>query len=278
MAQNRQISTNYWKDNYVVELDPTEKLVFLYLLTNPRTNVAGLYEINLREVAFDTGFDIEVTKRIIAKFEKDGKVQYVGGYLLLKNWVKHQSTNPSISAGIDRIIEQLPAWLNQMVERDAKTGNLHLSEQAVSQPVEPETQPGDSLSTGRSTLLNLTLLNSTLPNGKADDTVAAPPKKKRVMAPPVKTEAINALFDEWEETVGYRITAQVPTNREYAAKLIREYKREELTGMLRGVALSQADQYAPRVANFSDLYRKWDALKGWGRRTQAKSQGKSVTI
>lgn len=156
MANNRQVSTNFWKDNYVVDLDPTEKLLFLYLLTNPKTNVAGIYEINLREVSFDTGYDIEMVKRIFNRFERDGKVQYENGYILLTNWVKHQSMNPSVRAGIDRIVAGLPTWLHDLITQDERTGNLQIERTATGQPV-------DSLGT-ESDILNLTLLNSTLPN------------------------------------------------------------------------------------------------------------------
>jgi hypothetical protein len=64
---NRYINTNFWKDNYIADLDPSEKLLFLYLITNPRTNIAGIYELNLREIAFDTGFDVDMVKKILAR-------------------------------------------------------------------------------------------------------------------------------------------------------------------------------------------------------------------
>ena len=96
MAQKRLISVNFWKDNYIADLDLPEKALFNYLLTNPATNVAGIYEINLREVAFDTKADLDFVQKAIDKFQRDGKVQYYKGWLLIRNWIKNQSMNPSM--------------------------------------------------------------------------------------------------------------------------------------------------------------------------------------
>ena len=53
MFKHRYINTHFWKDNYIINLDPTEKLIYLYLLTNPLTNIAGVYEINIKEISID---------------------------------------------------------------------------------------------------------------------------------------------------------------------------------------------------------------------------------
>lgn len=90
-------------------------------------------------------------------------------------------------------------------------------------------------------------------------------------APAVKTKDIDDLFALWEQEIGYAITAQVKTNRQYAGKIIKEYPAEEIKPMLKVVSLSQDDQYAPRVNNLVQLYRKWDDLKGWVRRKKASN-------
>ena len=35
MAKQRYINTKFWRDSYIEDLDPIEKLLFLYLLSNP---------------------------------------------------------------------------------------------------------------------------------------------------------------------------------------------------------------------------------------------------
>jgi hypothetical protein len=113
MAQNRWVSTNFWKDTYVTDLDPVEKLLFLYLLTNPRTNIAGIYEVSIREIAFDTGIDKDMVAKIIERFQRDKKVYYSRGWITLLNWLKHQSMNPKMHAGARSVVETIPPWYRE---------------------------------------------------------------------------------------------------------------------------------------------------------------------
>ena len=110
MAKHRYINTHFWKDNYIINLDPTEKLIYLYLLTNPLTNIAGIYEINIKEIANDTGIIKEIVDTILKRFERDSKLKYCGGYIIIKNHLKHQDfKSPKIQSGIADIINSLPA-------------------------------------------------------------------------------------------------------------------------------------------------------------------------
>ena len=78
MAKQRMINTKIWSDNYFEELDPTEKLLFLYFLTNIYTNICGIYEIPLKIIAVETGIDKEMVKKILQRFESDKKIFYIG--------------------------------------------------------------------------------------------------------------------------------------------------------------------------------------------------------
>lgn len=115
MAQSRIVNTDFWKDSYVVDLDKTEKLLFIYLFTNPRTSLAGIYEINLREISFDTGIEKEEIELILRKFGRAGKVFYERNWIVLSNFIKHQRLNPSIIRGIEKAIDELPEWLQSHI-------------------------------------------------------------------------------------------------------------------------------------------------------------------
>lgn len=117
MANQRLVNTNFWRDSYVINLDPTEKLLFLYFITNPATSLAGVYEIDLRLVALDTGIDSEMIAKILRRFCVDGKMYYERGWLVLLNFIKHQRSNPSIQKGIDKAIIELPTWLQEKVKK-----------------------------------------------------------------------------------------------------------------------------------------------------------------
>jgi hypothetical protein len=116
MAQKRYVSSNFWKDNYITDLDPSEKLVFLYLLTNPQANIAGVYELTIREMAFDTGYDKDMIVKILGRFERDDKIIHKKGWIVMKNWIKHQSLNPNMKTGVEKILDSLPKWLLEELE------------------------------------------------------------------------------------------------------------------------------------------------------------------
>lgn len=118
MATQRLVNTNFWRDSYVINLDPIEKLLFLYFLTNPATTLAGVYEVDVRLVALDTGIDRDMVVKIMARFCKDGKMYYEKGWLILMNFVKHQRLNPSIKLGIEKAILELPKWLQDKISLD----------------------------------------------------------------------------------------------------------------------------------------------------------------
>ena len=71
MATKRQIETRLRKDTYIKSLKATEKLLFVYLLTNSFTNIAGVYEIGIDEMIIDTKLLEWQIISILKKFEED---------------------------------------------------------------------------------------------------------------------------------------------------------------------------------------------------------------
>lgn len=109
MAKVRMINTKFWDDDYTSNLDPIEKLLFLYLLTNTSTNICGIYEIPLKKIANETGIDKEMVSKILDRFQKDGKIFNQKGWICLKNFVKNQNqSSPKVQIGIEREIMAIP--------------------------------------------------------------------------------------------------------------------------------------------------------------------------
>lgn len=90
MGRKRYIDTSFWDDTWIQELDPSEKFLYIYLLTNPLTNVAGISELTVKRICFDTGFNADTVKNILHKYEVADKVYTWGDYIILKNAPKHQ--------------------------------------------------------------------------------------------------------------------------------------------------------------------------------------------
>lgn len=104
----RYISTSFWDDEWVQSLSFTEKALYLYLLTNPLTNIAGIYKIADRRIVFDTGLANDEVHRIMEKFEEAGKAFRHEEYIVLPSWPHHQKCqNANIQKGIHRILMDL---------------------------------------------------------------------------------------------------------------------------------------------------------------------------
>ena len=109
MAKKRYINTRIWADNYFSNLDPIEKLLFIYFLTNSFTDICGIYELPLKQMALDTGIDREdMLPSIIKRFERDDKIYYFDGWVYIKNFIRHQAVNDSVILGIKRSLSDVP--------------------------------------------------------------------------------------------------------------------------------------------------------------------------
>lgn len=110
MATQRYISTSFWDDEWITTLDPSEKLLYLYLMTNTLTNISGVYKIAVRRICFDTGFNSDTVGHIMTKFEKAKKAHRIGEYIAIPSWPKHQNceTRLKIKEGVSACLKELP--------------------------------------------------------------------------------------------------------------------------------------------------------------------------
>jgi len=113
----RYIQTKFWDDGYIKNLNSNEKLIFIYLLTNPLTNIAGIYEISLERIYFDTKIKTDIVEKCFARFQQDKKIMYIEGTVFVINWQKHQSKSEKIEQGIKRtLLECKQSILQQFID------------------------------------------------------------------------------------------------------------------------------------------------------------------
>lgn len=112
MAIYRQVQTSFWTDTKVADdFTPEDRYFYLYLFTNPHTNLSGCYEIGMRQMAMETGYSVETIERLINRmvtvhgviaYSKDTKE-----ILLLKwwkyNWTSSDRFRKSLLNEIDHI-------------------------------------------------------------------------------------------------------------------------------------------------------------------------------
>jgi len=96
MAIYRSIQMSFWTDPKVIDaFTPEDKYFYLYLMTNPHTNLCGCYEISERQIEYETGY----TKKTIEKLlDRMCEVHRVIVYsketkeVLIVNWHKYNWT------------------------------------------------------------------------------------------------------------------------------------------------------------------------------------------
>lgn len=69
MAIKRLVDTSFWTDGKVDEFTPEDKYFMLYLLTNPFTTQLGIYELSIKQAAFQMGYSVEAVQALIERFE-----------------------------------------------------------------------------------------------------------------------------------------------------------------------------------------------------------------
>lgn len=91
----RNIQTAFWTDPKVSEqMGIDERYFFLYLLTNPHTNLSGFYEITRKQMADETGFTREQIGELLQKLE-DLKILFYDDQtneILIINWSRYNWT------------------------------------------------------------------------------------------------------------------------------------------------------------------------------------------
>jgi hypothetical protein len=110
MSTQRYISSSFWSDDWVDSLSVKEKLIYMHLLTNERTNIAGIYRITIKRIKDDTGIEREEIVAALDKFASAKKAFYYKEYIIIPKWPRHQRIGErgKLRLAIIAIIRSLP--------------------------------------------------------------------------------------------------------------------------------------------------------------------------
>ena len=88
-------------------LNPLDRYLFLYFLTNDKTSICGVYELPMSIISSETGLEREMILKMLKRLKN--KVDYIEGWIAIKNFQKYQNTNsPKIKAGIEAEMKKIP--------------------------------------------------------------------------------------------------------------------------------------------------------------------------
>lgn len=97
MALYRNIHLSFWQDTKVTDdFTPEDRYFYLYLLTNPHTNLCGCYEISVKQMANEMGYDVKKVNKLIDRFSSfHNLIRYSQTVreLLIFHWSKYNWTS-----------------------------------------------------------------------------------------------------------------------------------------------------------------------------------------
>lgn len=92
----RNISLTFWTDSKIDdEFTPEDKYFYLYLLTNPHTSICGCYEISMKQMERETGYNADTCYRLLDRMERvHNVIRYsrITKEVLILNWHKYNWT------------------------------------------------------------------------------------------------------------------------------------------------------------------------------------------
>jgi len=95
MAGYRQFHTKFWKDGWVIDLDPLERYLFSYLFTNEQSSISGIYELPLKIIINETGLKEDFIKKSLSKFQRAEKIAYQDNIIwIVKMRQHHKNASP----------------------------------------------------------------------------------------------------------------------------------------------------------------------------------------
>lgn len=113
------LDSGIWSDPAFEELPPEGKLIFLWLLTNPTRDNAGVTRVGLKRLSFETGIQLDTVEDYLDFAMRAGNFEKHGDRILSVNWIKRQiGTGESfvrnnIIKQISKLMESYPESLKQ---------------------------------------------------------------------------------------------------------------------------------------------------------------------
>lgn len=127
MAIYRNISLSFWEDNKVVDdFTPEDRYFYLYLLTNPHTNLIGCYEISIRQMSHETGYSQKIVEKLLDRMENLHNVIIYSREtkeIYIKNWCKYNWTK---SEKLLKNVENVSKYIKNETLKEEMTKKIEI--------------------------------------------------------------------------------------------------------------------------------------------------------
>lgn len=112
MGIYRNIQISFWTDVKIVDtFTPEDKYFYLYLLTNPHSNLCGCYEFSIKQASDETGYSRDTIINLISRFKTVHKVidfDEQTREILVINWSRYNWTKSTqFIRGLEKEIDKV---------------------------------------------------------------------------------------------------------------------------------------------------------------------------
>lgn len=89
--KTRIVKTTYWEDDNILSLNPETRGFYLYLFTNAKINIIGVYELPEMIIMLQTGYSKEKIREMKEELQVAGRAGFVGAWVIIPNAIKHSN-------------------------------------------------------------------------------------------------------------------------------------------------------------------------------------------
>lgn len=89
----RAVRDTFWTDIMILDLEPDEKLFYIWLFTNPHLDTCGCYQVSIRTIEYETALSRDRIMDLIRLFVGNGRIKYdeTNKEILLLKWRQNNS-------------------------------------------------------------------------------------------------------------------------------------------------------------------------------------------
>jgi hypothetical protein len=108
--KTRIIQTRFWDDEFVFNASKDAKLLYIFLLTSQYINISGIFQLDERKIAFETGLTPKEFERAKEEIETAKKVFFYKGWVKVINAEKNNGykNSPLNEVAYQREVSLIP--------------------------------------------------------------------------------------------------------------------------------------------------------------------------
>lgn len=115
--KTRIIHTRFWEDEKVAGFSREAKLLFIYLFTNSRMNMIGIYELADRIISFETGLNKEELIKAKEELQEAQRMVFYKNWIYVVNAIKYcDFKGPTHQAPKAKEINNIPKEIREFYE------------------------------------------------------------------------------------------------------------------------------------------------------------------